>query len=124
MTETYLGWKIDWQDRETLLARFPPRYAQVIADHVTFARADRAPPMPEVSAARMVGRADDGEGVEALVVELAGTTERPAGGTYHITWSLAEGREAVESNDVIAARGWEALAEPASVRLQQASWLY
>jgi hypothetical protein len=39
-------------------------------------------------------------------VELNGTTARPDGGTYHITWSLAPGRDARESNDVIAAKGW------------------
>jgi hypothetical protein len=36
--------------------------------------------------------------VEALVVELNGSTKRPDGNTYHITWSLAEGRKPVESN--------------------------
>jgi hypothetical protein len=53
----------------------------------------------------VVGVADDGAGVQALVVEIGGTTRRPDGSAYHITWSLARGRRAAESNDVIRERG-------------------
>jgi hypothetical protein len=60
----------------------------------------------------IVGRSDDDLGVEALIVEVDGTTDRPDGSTYHITWSLAEGREAIESNSVIARLGWQRV-EPA-----------
>ena len=42
--------------------------------------------------------------------EVDGTIARPDGGTWHITWSLAEGRAAKESNDVIAAHGFAPLA--------------
>ena len=63
-------------------------------------------PLPDEDLGEIVGRADDGEGVEAMVVRIAGTTDRPDGSTYHITWSLADGRRAKESNDVIAACGW------------------
>lgn len=119
--ESWLGWKLDSADRETLLARFPPRYRNTDADHITFGRADRAPPLPASDRATIVGRADDGAGVEAMVVEVAGTTERPTGGTYHVTWSLAEGRDARESNDVIADRGWEPV-EHAQMRIERARW--
>ncbi len=40
-------------------------------------------------------------GVEAMVVAIDGTTDRPDGSTYHITWSLGDGRRARESNDVL-----------------------
>jgi hypothetical protein len=70
----------------------------------------------------IVGRADDGKGVEAMVVSIADTTARPDGSTYHITWSLAHGREAVESNDVIATCGWTPLDLPMPVRLRPARW--
>lgn len=63
--------------------------------------------MPEAERAVVIGRADDGEGVEALVVAIAGSCDRWDGSAYHITWSLAEGREAKESNDVIARYGWQ-----------------
>ncbi len=52
-----------------------------------------------------MGVADDGAGVQALVVEIGATTRRPDGSTYRVTWSLAAGSEAAESNDVIRERG-------------------
>ena len=41
-----------------------------------------------------------------MVVEIDGTTDRPDGSTYHITWSLCADRAAKESNHVIRAHGW------------------
>ena len=32
-----IGWKLDRAEREALLRRFPPRWAQPVADHVTLA---------------------------------------------------------------------------------------
>ena len=117
-----LGWRIERADREALLARIPPRYEETIADHVTHGRQDAAPPMPQVERAPVIGRADDGAGVEALVVELAGSSDRWDGSTYHVTWSLAPGREAKESNDIIAAHGWQPLDERPGLRLTPATW--
>jgi hypothetical protein len=57
-----------------------------------------------------------------MVVEIDGTTDRPGGGTYHITWSLADGRKAKESNDVLAAKGWQRLDEAIAVKLDPASF--
>ena len=117
-----LGWSIDRADRAALLERIPPRYAETVADHVTHGRADEAPPMLQVERAAVIGRADDGAGVEALVVELAGSSDRWDGSTYHVTWSLAPGREAKESNDIIAAHGWQPLDERPGLRLTPATW--
>ena len=66
----------------------------------------------------MVGVADDGAGVQALVVEIGGTTRRPDGSTYHVTWSLGPGRRAVEGNDAIRDRGWTATGERHRARLE------
>jgi hypothetical protein len=121
MANDIIGWRIDPRDRAALLRRFPPRYAETVADHVTFGRGGGLT-LPDIPVAEVVGLADDGAGVEALVVALGGTTERPPGGTYHITWSLADGREARESNDVIAEHGWRSIGESATVRLEPASW--
>jgi hypothetical protein len=38
-----------------------------------------------------MGVADDGAGVQALVVEIAGTTRRPDGSALHIARSLGAG---------------------------------
>jgi hypothetical protein len=104
---TVTGWKLPSDERDTLLQRFPPKYENVIADHVTLrSGATRETPLPRKPEARIVGRADDNESLECLVVELDGTTDRPDGSTYHITWSLGPGRKARESNDVLRDRGW------------------
>ena len=102
-----IGWLVDEPQRPALLERFPPVYAKTIAHHVTLRSgvAEDEPLPPDVTAV-IIGEADDGEGVQALVVEIDGTTDRPDGSTYHITWSLADGREAKESNDVIRDHGW------------------
>ena len=116
---TVTGWKLPADERAALLQRFPPKYENVIADHVTL-RVGATPdtPLPMKRAARVVGRADDENSLECLVVELDGTTDRPDGSTYHITWSLAPGRDAKESNEVIARLGWRSFSEPVRVRLE------
>ena len=120
-TGTVTGWKLPQPDRDRLLGQFPPRYKNVVADHVTLrvgANADT--PLPEWPTAEVVGRADDGESLECLVVALGGTTHRPDGSTYHITWSLGPGRKARESNDVLRDRGWVALKPRIPISLEPA----
>ena len=115
---TVVGWKLDPDLRAELLESVPPRYERAVADHVTLvARVAPDTPVPDPVAAQAVGHADDGKGVEALVVEIEGESDRPGGSTYHITWSLGPGRKAVESNDVIAACGWRPLPTPLPLSL-------
>jgi len=115
------GWKLPRDERSALLQQFPPRYAEVIADHVTLrVGASVRTPLPRKPVARVVGRADDGDSLECLVVELDGTTDRPDGSTFHITWSLGPGRQARESNDVLRDRGWRPLDAPIPIELQPA----
>ena len=80
------------------------------------------PRCPGTSAPGWSAAPTTGEGVEALVVELGGSTDRWDGSTYHITWSLADGREAKESNAVIAQRGWTPIADGPDVRLEADGW--
>jgi hypothetical protein len=118
---TVTGWKLAPDERDRLLQRFPPKYGNVIADHVTLRTgATRATPLPRKPEARIVGRADDGRSLECLVVELDGTTDRPDGSTYHITWSLGPGRKARESNDVLGDRGWQPIDKAIPVELEPA----
>ena len=118
---TVIGWKLPRDERVRLFERFPPKYQNVIADHVTL-RSDATPqtPLPPNVGAAIVGRADDGRSLECLVVELEGTTDRPDGSTYHITWSLGPGRRAVESNDVLRDEGWEKISDPIPIDLEPA----
>jgi len=113
-----IGWLLAEDDREKLLQQFPPKFEKTVAHHVTLkTEAERDPLPPEVKA-EIVGRADDESGVEAMVVAIDGTTDRPDGSTYHITWSLGDGRRARESNDVIRECGWQKLDQPIPIELQ------
>jgi len=115
-----IGWKLDRGEREALLVQFPPTYDQPIADHVTLDAKVNGKPLPPAVDAAIVGRADDGQGVEAMVVAMDGSTDRPDGSTLHITWSLGHGRRAVESNAVIATRGWQKFDQPLPVTVTPA----
>jgi hypothetical protein len=118
---TVTGWKLPPEEREPLLQRFPPNYDNVIADHVTLqVGATSETPLPHKPEARIVGHADDGKSLECLVVELDGTTDRPDGSTYHITWSLGPGRRARESNDLLRDHGWQPIEKPLPVALEPA----
>lgn len=115
------GWKLSESDRQSLLERFPPRYEHTIADHVTLKFGDpRELSVPGPVDARVVGQSDDGQSLQCLVVAVDGSTDRPDGSTFHITWSLGPGREARESNDVLRERGWTAIDEPLPIDLRPA----
>ena len=108
-------------DRDRLLAAFPPAYPRVVARQVAL-EGGEAPdfPLPGEAEGFVVGIADDDAGVQALVVEIGGTTQRPDGATYHIAWSLGAGRKAAESNDVIRERGRTATGQRQRIRLRLA----
>jgi hypothetical protein len=114
-----IGWLVDEAQRVELLQQFPPRYERTVAHHVTLA-SRTADPLPDPKIGEIVGRADDDLGVEALVVAIDSGIDRTGGGTWHITWSLAPGREAMESNQVIADQGFERLELPVPVTLHPA----
>lgn len=121
--KSVIGWEVDRNQRRELLQQFPPKFSETVADHVTLrAKVVGDAELPGNVTAEIVGRIDDGKGVEAMVVSIGGTTDRPDGSTYHITWSLAPGRKAKESNDVIAARGWRPLDLPMPVLLTPKRW--
>ena len=119
---TVTGWKLPEVERELLLRQFPPKYENIVADHVTL-RVGATPetPLPKKpSSADVIGRADDDKGLECLVVKIDGTFDRPDGSTYHITWSLGPGRRARESNDLLMNDGFHPLEAPIPVELEPA----
>ena len=117
--EGVIGWRLEPVHRDELIERFPPRYGKTIADHVTLsAKVARDSELPSETSGKIVGRSDDGKGVEALVVRIGGTSDRPDWSSYHITWSLEEGREARESNEVIARHGWKPIEPPVPIALR------
>ncbi len=113
------GWKLDRAQRAQLLECLPPSWPDVIADHVTLAahQPDRTD-LPPPAEGNIIGYVDDRDGLDALIVSVDGTTSRPDECTFHVTWSLdsERGRRPVQSNDVIAIRGWQTIA-PIPIRL-------
>ena len=81
-----IDWKLDRQQHEMLLHRFVPKWPDVIADHVTLVSGNDARLPGQVNAA-IVGEVNDGEGLQAMVVAIDGSADRPDGSSYHITWS-------------------------------------
>ncbi|WP_287408605.1 hypothetical protein [Sphingopyxis sp.] len=123
MTRTIVGWKLPPAERDRLLDRFEPHHAVLVADHVTLRfGTNEHTPLPAARSGEIVGEVDDGAGVQSLIVLIGGTTDRGDGSHYHITWSLAEGREAKESNDVLAATKWQRVHPPISITLVPARW--
>lgn len=111
-------WKLAARDRLRLLELFEPTWPDIIADHVTHGLSDERAALL-CTAGEVVGSVDDGEGLQTLIVAIGGSTTRPDGKTYHITWSIdrARGRRPVESNEVIARLGWVACAKKIAVSL-------
>jgi hypothetical protein len=100
----YTAYVLTDESREYLLKKFPPKYSKVVAHHVTveFGVPDDTE-SPEPAAVKVIGEADSGDGLQALVVSVNGSTLRPDGGTYHITWSLEPDRyKPVDSNALLA----------------------
>ncbi len=120
--KSVIGWKLDRGEREQLLDRFPPRHPDVIADHVTLKAHAERHPLPGPVDAAIVAHADDGDSLESMVVAIDGTTDRPDGSTFHITWSLdkSKGRKAKESNDLLRDKGWSRLDRPVPITLRPA----
>lgn len=108
----YSCWSLAEDQKDMLMRIFSPAYPDVIAHHVTCEIGSRdSLEVPEPSKIEIIGVADDGVGVQALVVTVNGNTERPNGGIYHITWSIdrAAGRTPKDSNTVISEKGWTPL---------------
>jgi hypothetical protein len=104
----WIAWEIPESERARLLGVFETAYPDVIAHHITHAfGVSDATPLPSETECFIFGIADDGVGVQALVVDMGHV--RPDGGIHHVTWSIdrAAGRSPKQSNDVIRDNGFE-----------------
>jgi 8-oxo-dGTP pyrophosphatase MutT (NUDIX family) len=107
-TAAYTAYVLTDASRAKLLEKFPPKFPDVIAHHVTLkfgVPQDSAAPEP--ADLKVVGYTAD-DSLEAAIVSVNGSTERPDGSTYHVTLSLdrSKGRKPVHSNAVVQ-QGWE-----------------
>lgn len=104
----YLGYELAEASRNALLRLFEPQYKKVICHHITYKfPAEVGDDMPPaVHSAHVIGY-QDGDGIEALVVEINGNDKRPDGKLMHITLSLdPTKKKPVHSNDLLAEKGF------------------
>src|SRR5579884_3852251 len=87
----FYAYKLSEATRDKLLGKngeqtiVPAKYAEVVADHITYKLAKEGEPMPAVKKAEVIGVADDGNGLQALVTRINGSLERPDGKIFHVT---------------------------------------
>jgi hypothetical protein len=112
---SYEAFVLTQQGREKLAKLFPPKNPMFVGHHITHRfgvpRTENVPYGQHSHGwFEVVGYAE-ADGLEVLVVKVAGKQTRPDGKAYHITWSLdpAKGVKPKHSNDLIAARGWAPL---------------
>lgn len=113
LMEGYIAFTLDKKSRNVLKKTFPPKYDDFIGHHVTYKFGVKPnTPLPKGGTLNVIGYIDDGESLEALVVEVNGKTTRPDGKIYHITWSLdrSKGRKPVHSNNLLASKDYEPVA--------------
>jgi|SRR5271157_569273 len=104
LMEHYTAYVLDDASRNALAERFPPKYPKFIGHHITqeFGVGKDAE-VPQPAQAKVIGYADSGDGLEALVVTVGGHADRPDGKRYHITWSLdPEKYSPVDSNNLLS----------------------
>lgn len=109
---SYTAYVLDDASRATLLAQLPPKFADVIAHHITINFGGRRDQQDMAlvgvrQPVEVVGYAE-GDGIEAAVVRVDGSTTRPDGKLFHITISLdrSKGRKPVDSNVLLKENGW------------------
>ena len=102
--------------REKLVEKFPPKYEKFIGHHITIQfGVPNDTEAPDPANIKVIGRADTGDGLEALVVSVDGSQDRPDGKTYHITWSLDPDKyKPVDSNNLVS-NGRFALSMPVAI---------
>jgi hypothetical protein len=86
----YTAYGLTDKTRKMLQYLFPPKYPEFIGHHITeqFGVPDGTPPPGEPVLVQVVGYIDNDDGVEGLLIEIDGTSDRPSGGKYHVTWSI------------------------------------
>lgn len=105
---SYWAFVLDDASRNALLAKFPPKFPDVIAHHVTVAMCKACPAgftPGDSQQIDVIWYAAD-ESLETVVVR-AGSLHRPDGRPFHVTLSLdkAAGRKPVQSNQLIEHAG-------------------
>lgn len=85
----FYAYKLDDATREGLLSDIPPQYPATFADHIGYKTGKEGESMPELDKAEIIGVADNGKGLQAAIVRINGSVERPDGKIYNIAWSAS-----------------------------------
>lgn len=109
LNEMYTAYVLSDESRKKLAERYPPKYSKFVGHHVTEQFGVKTgTETPEQADIEVVGYIDSQDGLEALVVAVNGSDQRPDGGTYHITWSLDPDKYSPkDSNMLIKVAGYD-----------------
>jgi hypothetical protein len=118
-SENYSGYRL--LDSDQILGALigqgvKPQYENLDLHHVTHKYPDTEV-APEAKSVRIVGHSAH-DGVQALAVQVDGTSVRPDGGMYHITYSLDPGHKPVESNHLLAKHEVVPLKNPLDINVE------
>jgi hypothetical protein len=98
----YNGYQLTDHARSQLLEHVERMFDDVIAHHVTYEFGVYESLPPDTNLVRVTAVANN-DRVQAAVVKVNSTTQRPDGRTYHVTVSLdrSKGAKPVDSNDML-----------------------
>ncbi len=101
-------YEIDKESKAMLMEKFPPKYPEAKYDHITVCVGglDAVPP-EAAEKVEVVGIADDGNGIEVLIVNVNNFSTRKDGKPWHITASYDSSKLAPAAFDVYAKPGKE-----------------
>lgn len=102
-------YELDAESKSKLMEMFPPKYPVAKYDHVTIAMGNIDSKQPEpAQSVEVVGIANDGNGIEVLIVHVDGAAVRPKDQKpWHITASFDPSKNAPAAFDVFAKPGKE-----------------
>lgn len=96
-------YELDQESKMMLMAKFPPKYPDIRYDHVTISMGGLGAKIPKpAQKVEVVGIADDGNGIEALIVRVNDTPMRQDGRAWHITASFDSSKNAPAAFDIFA----------------------
>ena len=103
---SYSCYKLDAESKENLMRLFPPKYPAVRYDHLTISMLTGKAPCPKpAESVEVVGVADDGNGIQALIAKVNGSIRRTDGSIWHITASFDPEKKAPAIFDTLSAPG-------------------
>ena len=108
----FTGWKLSKDSQDMLMLKFPPKFPDVFAHHITYMFGKNSEVPNDSDDIKVVGVCET-DTIQCLIIKIDGTTVRPDSGTYHITWSIdkSKGAKPVDSNNAIKTNGFQSVAD-------------